>query len=403
MESEESSQATNYNLYFARGHGVDELPGNKYYRQLINQYCSVYKHADNLVDSSDDKRNRKREIVEEIIRSMVVRGAKFFHTARKTNNEIVNKAEQAGHDHPQHLFVGYLDGWTWKEIQPTDKYLLTKVRQSLRDTYTYKQRESNNGQEIEDTFMSSQVSRTASPDQDSLRNGERHPEASLQGIVNPGVHIPITCSYETMNYSENHFLTHKTRDFSVDYNGHYKPDHSTDINIATDYRFLVPNSTENHEAARPFTHTSSCSYNDFSAHTYNEEYIDDDLVKQHKNIQNHIGINKDDPISFDAHNRHFVHSNHPTERNSHEKRSHQLQENGPGIYRTNRNNPTALSSASCPSLSTTLSYNPVIGVKSLNLNESIMACNLISTPPPTGRSETTPMRVGSKFDWDEAF
>ena len=90
---------TNYDVYFARGHGVDRNIGNIKYRELVAEFGQAYRNSSNL---------DKKEITNKIISTIQDLGGIFYY-------------------HPEGN-----EGFSWAVLEP--KALNRKVRQSLRDS-----------------------------------------------------------------------------------------------------------------------------------------------------------------------------------------------------------------------------------------------------------------------------
>ena len=92
----------NYDVYFARGHGVEKNPGNINYRELIVQYSQEYK-------TSTSTNNDKNRITNAIISNIQQMGGTFYHQPKGS------------------------EGFEWEELEEA-KALQKKVKQSLRDS-----------------------------------------------------------------------------------------------------------------------------------------------------------------------------------------------------------------------------------------------------------------------------
>ena len=92
-----------YDVYFARGHGVEKNIGNMKYRELIAQFSAQYKSTPNKKD--------KNAIVERIISSIHGMGGHFYSKSRE---ESINGL-----------------GPLWKQVE--SRSLQKKIKQSLRD------------------------------------------------------------------------------------------------------------------------------------------------------------------------------------------------------------------------------------------------------------------------------
>jgi hypothetical protein len=90
------------NVYFARGHGVDQFPGNRRYRELVGEFAEEYK--------STESKTRKTEIAENIITTL--RSSMGSQFVRQPKNGA---------------------GFEW-EVLEDSKEVMKKVRQSLRDS-----------------------------------------------------------------------------------------------------------------------------------------------------------------------------------------------------------------------------------------------------------------------------
>ena len=91
-----------FDVYFARGHKYDSYPGNRLYRKMIRLHNKIYTESSSL--------EQKRNIVDNIIHSILSKGGRFYHQSRK-NKE-------------------------YEELHPRGSELRNKVRQALRDSAT---------------------------------------------------------------------------------------------------------------------------------------------------------------------------------------------------------------------------------------------------------------------------
>ena len=102
-----------FDLYFSRGHGVDDLPGNQFYRQLIRQYAKAYTE---MIDDDDmsagrsaphsnkdqsSAKSKKTKIVKDIISIMVKKGSRFYSFAPTTieSEDDDNRRRSTNDDH----------------------------------------------------------------------------------------------------------------------------------------------------------------------------------------------------------------------------------------------------------------------------------------------------------------
>jgi hypothetical protein len=91
-----------YDVFFARGHGVDKNPGNEYYRTLINT------HSEDYVNGSSEN---KKEIANSIVYAIQSQGGRFLYRPKRP------------------LFSSCKGPWKELSVRP----LLKKIKQSLRD------------------------------------------------------------------------------------------------------------------------------------------------------------------------------------------------------------------------------------------------------------------------------
>ncbi len=178
MEDLQVLNEENYNVYFCRGHpepGGDKYPrGNDIYRQLIRQHSANYTN----VNLNKEGRHEKTRIVKDLINAMVTIGSKFFHLVpaddfngdgspgdeedrnkRPRFNKVLLVGGEQGEEQGEQEEQGvpplpkedddsassrgeqysssfpHKGGMIWKQIDPNDRFLQIKVRQSLRDTH----------------------------------------------------------------------------------------------------------------------------------------------------------------------------------------------------------------------------------------------------------------------------
>ena len=108
---------TCYHVYFARGKGKVQHPGNVKYRELISEHCTNYIAATHPKD--------RTKIAEKVITSIQILGGKFFQYIVPDQDEDNSSTQQEG-DPRQHERVP-----EWQELNPV--IVLKKVKQSLRD------------------------------------------------------------------------------------------------------------------------------------------------------------------------------------------------------------------------------------------------------------------------------
>lgn len=60
---------SDYNVLFVRGHATDQLPGNRYYRQLIYANSALYR---------DSNKQQKKDLAEEMVEDIQHKGGKFY-------------------------------------------------------------------------------------------------------------------------------------------------------------------------------------------------------------------------------------------------------------------------------------------------------------------------------------
>lgn len=92
----------NYDVYFARGNGVEKKPGNIQYRKLIAHFHQSYK-------APGSNNNDKNNIANTIISAIISLGGTFYHQQKGSEDFVV---------------------WEELELNAIEK----KVKQSLRDS-----------------------------------------------------------------------------------------------------------------------------------------------------------------------------------------------------------------------------------------------------------------------------